>query len=75
VINTPEWHHWHHATDADARDTNFGLPVVDKIFGTAYLPKGARPTCFGTRAPVPPDGYLRHLAYPFTRAARTTVVP
>ena len=71
VINTPEWHHWHHATDADARDTNFGLPVVDKIFGTAYLPKGRRPAGFGTRSPVPPDGYLRHLAYPFTRAART----
>ena len=27
---------------------------------------------FGTRSPVPTDGYLRHLAYPFTRAARTT---
>ena len=43
----PEWHHWHHAIDADARDKNFGLPVVDKIFGTAYLPKGRRPTGFG----------------------------
>jgi sterol desaturase/sphingolipid hydroxylase (fatty acid hydroxylase superfamily) len=71
VINTPEWHHWHHAIDDDARDKNFGLPVVDKIFGTAYLPKGRRPVGFGTRSPVPADGYLRHLAYPFTRAART----
>ena len=43
VINTPEWHHWHHAIDADARDKNFGLPVVDKLFGTAYLPKDKRP--------------------------------
>jgi sterol desaturase/sphingolipid hydroxylase (fatty acid hydroxylase superfamily) len=71
VINTPEWHHWHHAIDDAARDRNFGLPVVDKLFGTAYLPKGQRPTGFGTRAPVPADGYLRHLAYPFTGAART----
>jgi sterol desaturase/sphingolipid hydroxylase (fatty acid hydroxylase superfamily) len=70
VINTPEWHHWHHAIDDEARDKNFGLPVVDKLFGTAYLPKGQRPTGFGTRAPVPADGYLRHLAYPFTAAAR-----
>ena len=69
-INTPEWHHWHHAIDDDARDKNFGLPVVDKIFGTAYLPKGQRPVGFGTRSPVPADGYLRHLAYPFTRAAK-----
>jgi sterol desaturase/sphingolipid hydroxylase (fatty acid hydroxylase superfamily) len=69
VINTPEWHHWHHAIDDAARDKNFGLPVVDKLFGTAYLPKRQRPTGFGTRAPVPADGYLRHLAYPFTPAA------
>jgi sterol desaturase/sphingolipid hydroxylase (fatty acid hydroxylase superfamily) len=70
VINTPEWHHWHHAIDDDARDKNFGLPVVDKLFGTAYLPKGARPVGFGTRAPVPADGYLRHLAYPFSAVAK-----
>ncbi len=71
VINTPEWHHWHHSIDAEARDKNFGLPVVDKIFGTAYLPRDRRPTGFGTDSPVPVDGYLRHLAYPFTAAARS----
>ena len=71
VINTPEWHHWHHAIDDEARDKNFGLPVVDRIFGTAYLPKGARPEGLGTRSPVPADGYLRHLAYPFTAVARS----
>ena len=69
VINTPEWHHWHHSIDDAARDKNFGLPVVDKLFGTAYLPKGRHAEEFGTTAPVPADGYLRHLAYPFTRAA------
>ena len=70
VVNTPEWHHWHHAIDDEARDKNFGLPVVDVVFGTAYLPKAERPLGFGTRSPVPADGYLRHLAYPFTAAAR-----
>lgn len=70
VINTPEWHHWHHALDEEARDKNFGLPVVDKIFGTAYLPKGKRATAFGTTSPVPQDGYLSHLRYPFTKLAR-----
>jgi sterol desaturase/sphingolipid hydroxylase (fatty acid hydroxylase superfamily) len=69
VINTPEWHHWHHAIDDGVRDKNFGLPVVDRIFGTAYLPKDRRPAGFGTHDPVPQDGYVRHLAYPFTRAA------
>ena len=70
VVNTPEWHHWHHAIDAEAVDKNFGLPIVDKIFGTAYLPKGKRPTGFGTTAPVPQVGYLQHVAYPFTKNAR-----
>jgi sterol desaturase/sphingolipid hydroxylase (fatty acid hydroxylase superfamily) len=70
VIGTPEWHHWHHATDDQAVDKNFGLPVVDKLFGTAYMPKDERPTGFGVHDPVPQDGYLRHLAYPFTRNAR-----
>jgi sterol desaturase/sphingolipid hydroxylase (fatty acid hydroxylase superfamily) len=70
VINTPEWHHWHHSLDAEAQDKNFGLPIVDRIFGTAYLPADRRPTGFGTRSPVPATGYLQHLAYPFTAAAR-----
>jgi sterol desaturase/sphingolipid hydroxylase (fatty acid hydroxylase superfamily) len=70
VINTPEWHHWHHAIDPEARDKNFGLPIVDRIFGTAFMPKGRRPQGFGIPDPVPQVGYLRHLAYPFTAGAR-----
>jgi sterol desaturase/sphingolipid hydroxylase (fatty acid hydroxylase superfamily) len=70
VVPTPEWHHWHHAIDAEARDKNFGLPIVDRIFGTAYMPKGRRPQGFGIPDPVPQVGYLRHLAYPFTAEAR-----
>jgi sterol desaturase/sphingolipid hydroxylase (fatty acid hydroxylase superfamily) len=71
VVNTPEWHHWHHAIDAASHDKNFGLPVIDRLFGTAYLPRGTRPSGFGIHDPVPADGYLRHLAYPFTKPART----
>jgi sterol desaturase/sphingolipid hydroxylase (fatty acid hydroxylase superfamily) len=70
LIPTPEWHHWHHAIDDDAINRNFGLPVVDVLFGTAYMPRDVRPTGFGTNDPVPPDGYLRHIAYPFTKVAR-----
>jgi sterol desaturase/sphingolipid hydroxylase (fatty acid hydroxylase superfamily) len=70
VINTPEWHHWHHAIDAEARDRNFGLPIVDKVFGTAHLPKGDRPTGYGTHDPVPQGNYWSQLAYPFHRTAR-----
>lgn len=65
VVNTPEWHHWHHAVDPAARDRNFGLPVVDRCFGTAYLPAGLRPAGFGCADPVPASGYLRQLAHPW----------
>ena len=71
VINTPEWHHWHHAVDREAINKNFGLPVVDKVFGTAYMPRGQWASGFGTTEPVPPVGYVRQLGYPFTAAART----
>ena len=66
VLPTPEWHHWHHSSEPEAIDKNFGLPVVDKLFGTAHLPARRHATRFGTSEPVPPDGYFRHLAYPFT---------
>lgn len=71
VINTPEWHHWHHALDREAINKNFGTPVIDKLFGTAYMPRGKYPVGFGTTEPVPPVGYVRQLAYPFTKPART----
>ncbi|GMU78178.1 MAG: hypothetical protein AMXMBFR46_09730 [Acidimicrobiia bacterium] len=64
VINTPEWHHWHHAVDV--RNKNFGLPLVDLCFGTAYLPHDRRAARFGLDGPAPPESYLRHLAAPFT---------
>jgi sterol desaturase/sphingolipid hydroxylase (fatty acid hydroxylase superfamily) len=64
VLPTPEWHHWHHATNADAHDTNFGLPFVDKVFGTAFLPRDRRPQGFGVPDPVPADDYLGQLRYP-----------
>jgi sterol desaturase/sphingolipid hydroxylase (fatty acid hydroxylase superfamily) len=75
VINTPEWHHWHHALDREAINTNFGTPVIDRLFGTAYLPKGKVPSGFGTPDPVPAVGWARQLAYPFTAAARTSPGP
>jgi sterol desaturase/sphingolipid hydroxylase (fatty acid hydroxylase superfamily) len=69
IVPTPEWHHWHHAIDDEARNKNFGLPVLDKLFGTAHMPNGRRPVGFGTHDPVPQGSYLGHLAYPFTRQA------
>jgi hypothetical protein len=43
--------------------------VLDKAFGTAYLPRERRPSGFGIADPVPHQGYVAHLRYPFTRLA------
>ena len=75
IVPTPEWHHWHHATDPAARDRNFGLPLIDKVFGTAYLPRGRRPSGFGIADPVPAQGYVAHLRYPFARPAAAPASP
>ena len=47
--------------------------MIDRIFGTAYMPKGVYATDFGIPDPVPPTSYVRQMAYPFTKAARTAV--
>ena len=74
VIASPRFHRWHHADESAAQDKNFAglLPVIDRIFGTYYMPKDARPESFGTATPVP-AGLLRQLAFPF-RPARTQEV-
>ena len=40
ILATPRFHHWHHAAEPEAVDTNFAvhLPVLDLLFGTAHLP-------------------------------------
>jgi sterol desaturase/sphingolipid hydroxylase (fatty acid hydroxylase superfamily) len=69
VVTTPEFHHWHHANEPEALNKNFagGLPVLDVLFGTAYLPKERVPEAYGTDEPVPGE-YLTQLTFPFRRA-------
>lgn len=40
LISSPAFHHWHH-TKNDHRDRNFSFvfPIIDRVFGTAWLPK------------------------------------
>ena len=40
LISTPAFHHWHHTNDQH-RDRNFAaiFPIIDKVFGTSWLPK------------------------------------
>jgi lathosterol oxidase len=72
ILATPRFHHWHHAAEAEAIDTNFAvhLPALDVLFGTAYLPDrwpSAYGLAHGRRAP---RGYLRQFAWPFRTCVR-----
>ena len=66
LIVTPEYHHWHHSNDPEARNKNFSgqLPVLDRLFGTLYLPENKRPQTYGIDEPMP-EGYLAQLKFPF----------
>jgi sterol desaturase/sphingolipid hydroxylase (fatty acid hydroxylase superfamily) len=65
VIATPQFHHWHHAREPRAYNSNYAgeFPAVDALFGTLYLPAGRWPAQYGIdeREPV---GYLRQLVWP-----------
>ena len=66
IIATPEFHHWHHASDDEGIDKNFAafLPLWDRLFGTAHLP-AHWPRHYGTHGKPLPQGYLAQLAHPW----------
>jgi sterol desaturase/sphingolipid hydroxylase (fatty acid hydroxylase superfamily) len=70
VLNGPELHRWHHATDV--LDVNFATKLAcwDWLFGTAYPPAGRKPRSYGLAGVEDfPKGYLRQLAFAFRRRA------
>ena len=71
LLVTPQFHHWHHTSQAEALDRNFAihLPVVDRLFGTYYLPRDRWPDRYGIEGKPVPDGWLRQLTHPFQSSA------
>jgi sterol desaturase/sphingolipid hydroxylase (fatty acid hydroxylase superfamily) len=76
VLSSPQFHHWHHTNDPEARDRNFAglFPWIDVVFGTFHLPERAWPATYGVDDPMP-AGYLRQLASPFRRPGPRPVGP
>ena len=69
-IATPRFHHWHHGLEREAFDVNFAIhfPLIDKMFGTFFLPQSRWPENYGVPEDVP-KGYWKQFAYPFVRVA------
>jgi len=66
LFASPEFHHWHHSNDREARDRNFAgqLSFLDALFGTLHMPRGRMPTSYGLDQPMP-QRYAFQLLYPF----------
>lgn len=67
---TPQYHHWHHGADPAHYGINFAIhfPLIDKVFGTYYLPGEEWPAATGVHEANYPKGYVRQLVHPFTKS-------
>jgi sterol desaturase/sphingolipid hydroxylase (fatty acid hydroxylase superfamily) len=66
---TPRFHHWHHGIEKEAIDVNFAVhfPILDRIFGTYYLPPDGRwPAGYGIEGHPVPKGFVKQFLYPFS---------
>jgi sterol desaturase/sphingolipid hydroxylase (fatty acid hydroxylase superfamily) len=69
LLATPSFHHWHHSAAPEAVNKNFAvhLPVLDRLFGSYYLPDHW-PESYGLldNSEMPP-GYVAQFVHPFRR--------
>ena len=65
IVITPEFHHWHHANEVDAHNSNYSvfLPLWDIVFKTYYMPRNKRPLVYGISEDMP-DGLVPQLLEP-----------
>jgi sterol desaturase/sphingolipid hydroxylase (fatty acid hydroxylase superfamily) len=56
LISTPAFHHWHHTND-EHTNKNYAsmLPILDRLFGTWYMPRKEWPSKYGIDGPMTPD--------------------
>jgi sterol desaturase/sphingolipid hydroxylase (fatty acid hydroxylase superfamily) len=69
---TPRFHHWHHGIEKEAIDVNFAVhfPLLDRIFGTYFLPKNRWPEGYGIAGHPVPKGYMAQFKYPFSSQSK-----
>jgi sterol desaturase/sphingolipid hydroxylase (fatty acid hydroxylase superfamily) len=69
ILVTPRFHHWHHGIEDEAVNVNFAVhfPILDRVFGTYFLPADRWPSGYGVQGHPVPNGYLAQFAYPFQR--------
>lgn len=70
---TPRFHHWHHGIEKEAIDVNFAVhfPLLDRLFGTHYLPKDQWPSGYGIEGHPVASGYWAQFKHPFQRKRKS----
>lgn len=73
VIATPRYHHWHHADEPEAYNTNFGntFSLWDVMFGTYRVP-GPYHGVFGVQE-LPGQDIVKLLIWPYASWIRSAV--
>ena len=67
LIVTPQFHHWHHASDRSAIDRNYAahFSFIDYILGTAVVNENEWPENYGVVGEKIPTGMLKQQLHPF----------
>jgi sterol desaturase/sphingolipid hydroxylase (fatty acid hydroxylase superfamily) len=71
LIVTPDFHHWHHASDDEAIDRNYAAhyAFLDYLFGTAVKADRKLPNRYGVVGDYMPDGFIAQQMFPFRAKA------
>ena len=77
VLVTPDFHHWHHASDEEAIDRNYAAhyAFIDYLFGTAVKSKKNFPEHYGVVGDYMPDGFIRQQLFPFRKRSTSAEPP
>lgn len=71
IIVTPDFHHWHHSSDAAAIDRNYAshYAFIDFLLGTAVKTSRKFPEKYGVVGDYVPAGFFKQQAFPFRKSA------
>ncbi|HEX7813812.1 sterol desaturase family protein [Dyella sp.] len=76
LVVTPDFHHWHHASDEEAIDKNYAAhyAFLDYLFGTAVKSPKKFPEKYGVVGDYMPDGFVKQQMFPFVGSTEAIAV-
>jgi sterol desaturase/sphingolipid hydroxylase (fatty acid hydroxylase superfamily) len=77
IFVTPNFHHWHHASDDEALDKNYAAhySFLDYLFGTAVKSDKVWPTSYGVKGDYMPANYIQQQLFPFVHKEKIAATP